>query len=120
MRNSTKTMMLSLPELSNARNLRICLSDTMAWTNGAPSLCTSMNTNALETTQPVNTMSAPTHGPYIMRRRLGPPRPNEGDDDLKKLDGEQDEETHGTCLAHIVDDAVEPAGLEDLVNVKAR
>ena len=57
------TMTLNLSEVSQSRNLPMHFSGTMAWTNGAPNLCTSTKMNELEIMQPSQMMSAPTQGP---------------------------------------------------------
>ena len=56
-------MTLNLSEVSQSRNLPMYFSGTMAWTNGAPNLCTSTKMNELEIMQPSQMMSAPTQGP---------------------------------------------------------
>ena len=71
--------------------------------------------NALEMTHPARMTSAPIQGPYSDLHHLAG---NERHDDLQKLKSQQYEEPHGTRAAHVVDDAVEAARLEQLVEVR--
>ena len=89
----------------------------MLCTNGAPSLRTSAKMNALEMTHPARMTSAPG-AVQQARRDLHHLAGNERHDDLQKLKSQQYEEPHGTRAAHVVDDAVEAARLEQLVEVR--
>ena len=118
MRNSTKTMMLSLPELSNAELAHMLVGHHGLDERSAEFVHEHEHERARDDATRQHDERADPRPVYHAGGDSDHLARNEGDDDLKKLDGEQDEETHGTCLAHIVDDAVEPAGLEDLVNVR--
>ena len=90
----------------------------MLCTNGAPSLCTSMKMNALDSTQPPKMTSAPhPRTVHHARRYLNHLSGDERHHDLEKLKPQKDEEAHRSGVADVGDDAVYAAWLEQLVDI---
>ena len=90
----------------------------MLCTNGAPNLCTMAKMNALEMTQPSRTIKAPTHGPYSMPAAICTTSPGmKATTICRNCTPNRIRKPTGPAFAHLVDDAVHAARLEQLVHV---